>query len=171
MRTKYVAGLLPASSLQAPQLGVVAFPEYLEHAEVAQLFCEGLGGVVSAGFFRVFEGEVETYGESVGLKLSSQPNDAFMFDPLFESAHYLVGELPSRSMSVTGAVVFPDFVDHAHVRQVFVDEVDVMVSGGKAQVVEGTPHPSGRADSLGLESSLNDTSTLARALGLHAQSR
>lgn len=73
MRTKYIVGELPVAN--GTVLGAVAFPEYLEHAAMAQVFAAN-EELVSAGFFRVEGGEVQPYGESVSLRLPSRPEDA-----------------------------------------------------------------------------------------------
>lgn len=76
MRTKYIVGELtvPAGSV----LGAVVFPEYVEHAHMAKVFEPGEDNLVSAGFFQVVEGQVEAYGESVSLGLSSRDQDSVL---------------------------------------------------------------------------------------------
>lgn len=74
MRTKYIVGELPSG--YGSVLGAVVFPEYVEHAHMAQVFVPGEDNLVSAGFFDVVDGKVEPFGSSLGLKLDSRPIDA-----------------------------------------------------------------------------------------------
>ena len=61
----------------------VVFPAILEHHKVAKGI---LKKPTSAGFFCVDEdGNIETYGESVSLKLDSREEDAELIDRLFAS--------------------------------------------------------------------------------------
>ena len=61
----------------------VVFPAILEHYEVAKGV---LRKPTSAGFFCTDEdGNIETYGGSISLKLDSQEEDAELIDRLFAS--------------------------------------------------------------------------------------
>lgn len=74
MRTKYLVGELPTGV--STTLGAVVFPECLPHAQAAKVFyrCQP----VSGGFFEVQDGQVQPYGESVGLGLRARPEDAVL---------------------------------------------------------------------------------------------
>ena len=170
MRTKYVAGMLPRPD-GSQEVGVVVFVEYVEHATIAELFFKQRDGVLGAGFFTANGGEIQAYGESVGLKIPSRESDAALIAQLHSTAHYVAGELPSGAMTVMGAVVFSPFVDHTHVAKVFSPETDSLISAGCVRVEDMAIEPYGKADSLSLSARPNDVAVLARAMGLHAQSR
>lgn len=74
MRTKYIVGEFPNGGLSV--LAAITFPESIPHDVMAEACVGGRNGVVSAGFFTVFNGQVEPYGESTGLAVSSRPEDA-----------------------------------------------------------------------------------------------
>ena len=74
MRTKYIIGEFPNGGMSV--MAALVFPESIPHDVVAQSCLDGRSGVVSAGFFTVQGDTVESYGESVGLKLSARPQDA-----------------------------------------------------------------------------------------------
>ena len=76
MRTKYIVGEIQSGSL--PVLVAVVFPECVEHERAAQLCAEGPTGILGAGFFRVVDGQVEPYGESIGLKVAARIEDAIL---------------------------------------------------------------------------------------------
>lgn len=76
MRTKYIVGELPSAC--GSVLGAIVFPEYVEHAHMAQVFVPGEENLVSAGFFTVEDGQVEAYGNSLSLGLDSREVDAIL---------------------------------------------------------------------------------------------
>ena len=84
---------------------------------------------------------------------------------------YIVGELPNASGSVLGAVVFPEYVQHVHMAQVFEPGDDNLVSAGFFQVVEGQVEAYGESVSLGLKSRHEDSVLIAKAIGLRPRSR
>lgn len=73
MRTKYIVGEFPNGAL--PVMAAITFPESIPHDVMAAACVDGRAGVVSAGFFTVSNGQVEPYGESAGLGVSSRPQD------------------------------------------------------------------------------------------------
>ncbi len=64
MKFKYVVGIVSG------QRAAIVFPEYVVHAEAAACFG---GRVSSAGFFVYNDEEVIPYGESVSLRVKSEP--------------------------------------------------------------------------------------------------
>ena len=84
---------------------------------------------------------------------------------------YIVGELTVPAGSVLGAVVFPEYVEHAHMAKVFEPAEDNLLSAGFFQVVEAEVEPSGESVSLGLSSRDQDSVLIAKAIGLHPRSR
>ena len=64
MKYKYVVGIVSG------QRAAIVFPEYVVHADAAACF---QGRVSSAGFFHVTDEEVIPYGESVSLRVKSEP--------------------------------------------------------------------------------------------------
>lgn len=64
MKQKYVIGVV--SGIRA----AIVFPEYVVHADAAACFG---GRVTSAGFFYATEDEVIPYGESISLRVKSDP--------------------------------------------------------------------------------------------------
>ena len=74
MKTKYIVGELP--SAMGTVLGGIAFPEFVNHADMAKMF----NSVESAGFLSLGPDidkdcgiNVVCYGESIGLKLKADP--------------------------------------------------------------------------------------------------
>lgn len=68
MKFKYVVGNI--GSVKA----AIVFPEYVVHADAARC----MSHVTSAGFFHWNDDEVIPYGESVSLRLKSDPTDAIL---------------------------------------------------------------------------------------------
>lgn len=68
MKFKYVVGII--SGYKA----AIVFPEYVVHADAAR--CLDPRHITSAGFFHWTDVEVIPYGESVSLRLKSNPEDA-----------------------------------------------------------------------------------------------
>lgn len=83
---------------------------------------------------------------------------------------YIVGELPSSLGTVLGAVVFQEFVSHEHMAKVF-DQDEELVSAGFFSIQDGQVVPYGRSVSLGLDSRAEDAALIAKAIGLHPNSR
>jgi hypothetical protein len=69
MKTKYIVGEINTSISSIK--GAIVFPEYVPHQVVATLFQQ----ITGAGFCYVRDDAIVTYGESVGLKVKSQPED------------------------------------------------------------------------------------------------
>lgn len=69
MKFKYVVGII--SGYKA----AIVFPEYVVHADAARVFGPH---VFSAGFFHWTDDEVIPYGESVSLRIKSNPDDAIL---------------------------------------------------------------------------------------------
>ncbi len=70
MPAKYIVGPLKSSAFGT--VGAVVFPEMCDHAEMAKLNMVE-GEVLSAGFCHVFPDGVELFGESLSLKIKSNP--------------------------------------------------------------------------------------------------
>lgn len=66
MKFKYVVGIISG------RRAAIVFPDYVVHAEAANAF---MGRVSSAGFFFATDEEVIPYGESVSLKVGSNPEE------------------------------------------------------------------------------------------------
>lgn len=71
-KAKYVVGEVPLAV--GTILTAVIIPEFMNHADIKSLFAEP---PTSAGFFHINDDlSVSCYGESVGLGLKAQVNDA-----------------------------------------------------------------------------------------------
>lgn len=66
MKTKYVTGIV--SGYKA----AILFPEYVVHAEAAACF---QGRILGAGFYYYTDDEVIVYGESISLRVKSNPEE------------------------------------------------------------------------------------------------
>ncbi len=67
MKFKYVVGII--SGYKA----AIVFPDYVVHADAARCFEPGT--VKSAGFFVYSDSEVIPYGESISLRVKSNPEE------------------------------------------------------------------------------------------------
>lgn len=84
---------------------------------------------------------------------------------------YIVGELPSGMGATLGAIVFPEYVQHDHMSQVFEPGDGNLVSAGFFTVQDGQVHVYGESTSLVLASREVDAILIAKAIGLHERSR
>lgn len=75
MKTKYVTGEVRTGLDYATALVALVFPESIIHKSIAQ---RNMTSVRSAGFFRVVDGKVETYGESDSLNMGPAENDEIL---------------------------------------------------------------------------------------------
>lgn len=81
MKYKYVVGLI--SGYKA----AIVFPEYVVHADAAR--CLDPRHITSAGFFYYNDDEVIPYGESVSLRLKSNPDDAKLIGEAIGHPEYM----------------------------------------------------------------------------------
>jgi len=77
---------------------------------------------------------------------------------------YIVGELPSGMGTTLGAVIFPDYIDHARVASLFA--INGIQSAGFFTVHDGVVYPEGESTGLRLSSRPADGRIIARAIGL-----
>ena len=79
-------------------------------------------------------------------------------------AKYIVGELPSGMGTTLGAVIFPNYIDHARVAILFAP--NGIESAGFFTVHDGVVYPEGESTGLKLSSRPTDDRIIARAIGL-----
>ena len=78
MKFKYVVGFI--SGYKA----AIVFPEYVVHADASRCL-----EPISAGFFYATDDEVIPYGESISLRLKSNPDDARLIGEAIGHPEYM----------------------------------------------------------------------------------
>lgn len=68
-KSKYIVGQI--SDGMGSQTAAVVFPETIPHVSMSRVFVQG--SIRSAGFCHFSEEDVKVYGDSVGLKVKSNP--------------------------------------------------------------------------------------------------
>jgi hypothetical protein len=73
MKAKYIVGMVRVGTPWVKHEVAIIFPDLLVHSEVARQMMGGAAGVTGAGFFWIDGDEVQVYGISTSLGVSSRP--------------------------------------------------------------------------------------------------